>query len=250
LKHHLIALTETRPLWADWHLLTFDAPDLARSIRPGQFALARDPAGSTLDPYLRRTLWLYEIRDARVSFILNAHDPLARSARVGAMLDVLAPLGHALTFEPSARHILLLGQGSRTAPLIGIAHEAVKLGREVVVVTSGEKFPSQLLAPEIELRHDESFDAELIAWAHAIVASGAADYYRGLSDAIRAVRLRIPPGFARVWLEMPMPCGTGICYACAVDTHLHRTQVQVSRGIRLACVDGPAMDLVELERSH
>jgi len=248
LKNHHVPIIETRALWADWHLLAFDAPDLARSIRPGQFALARDP--STLDPYLRRTLWLYEIRDGRVSFILNAHDSLSRSARVGDTLDLLAPLGHALTFEPSAKHILLLGQGSRTAPLIALAHDAVKLGCEVVVVTRGEIFPSQLLAPEIELRNDESFDAELIAWADAIVASGAADFYRDLSNAIRAVRLRIPPGFARVWIDAPMPCGTGMCYACAVYTHLHRTPsgVQVSRGIKLVCVDGPALDLLLWER--
>lgn len=247
MKNHLVVLTETRPLWADWHLLTFDAPDpstssgqaLARSIRIGQFALARDP--STLDPYLRRTLWLYEIRDGRVSFIINAHDPLAQSARAGDTLDLLAPLGHALTFEPSAKHILLLGQGSRITPLVVIAHEAVKLGCEVVVVTRGENFPSQLLAPEIELRNEESFDAELIAWADAIVASGTADFYRDLGTAIRAVRLRMPPGFARVWLEMPMPCGTGICYACAMDT---------PRGIKLACVDGPALDMLEWEGRH
>jgi len=239
LKHFLCSLTDTRPLWADWQLLAFDSPDLARSIRPGQFALARDP--STLDPYLRRTLWLYEIRDGRVSFILYAHDPLAQRARVGDTLDLLAPLGHATTFEPSAQHILLLGQGSRTAPLVVIAQEAVKLGHAVVVVTRGETFPSQLLAPEIELRHDESFDAELIAWADAIVASGAESFYRDLGNAIRAVRLRMPPGFARVWLDVPMPCGTGICYACAVDT---------SRGIKLICVDGPALDLLQSLRLY
>ena len=111
-----------------------------------------------------------------------------------------------------------------------IAHEAVKLGREVVVVTDGETFPSHLLAPEIELRREETFDAELIAWADAIVASGAEDFYRALSNAIRAARLRIPPGFARVLLETPMPCGTGICYACAVDTS--RGILQMARDIR------------------
>lgn len=251
MKSHFVTLTETRPLWGDWQLLAFDAPELARSIRPGQFALARDP--STLDPYLRRTLWLYEIRESRISFILNAHDPLALRARVGDTLDLLAPLGHALTFELSAKHILLAGQTSQAptlhcpakscsagvAPLIAIAHDAVKLGKEVVVVTRGETFPSHLWSPEIELRNDESFDSELIAWADAVIAGGTEGFYRELSDAIRAVRLRIPPGFAHVWLDMPMPCGTGICYACAVDT---------SRGIRLACIDGPTLDLVQWER--
>jgi dihydroorotate dehydrogenase electron transfer subunit len=189
-----------------------------------------------LDPYLRRTLWLYGSDDARVSFVINASDPLAQRARVGDILDVLAPLGRGVTFEPGAQHILLIGEGTRTTRLVAIAHEAVKLGREVVVLTRGEPFPSHLLLPEIEYRADETLSPELIAWADAIVASGAADFYRGLSDAIRATRYRIEPEFARRLLEMPMPCGIGICYACAADT---------SRGLKLVCADGPALDLFE-----
>ncbi len=38
-------------------------------------------------------------------------------------------------------------------------------------------------------------------------------------------------------IDVPMPCGTGACYACAVDT---------ARGVKLACADGawfePAAD--------
>lgn len=250
MKNHLCSIIETRPLWADAHLLTLAAPDLARSIRPGQFALARDP--STLDPYLRCTLWLFGLDDARVSFLINASDPLAQHARAGDTLDVLAPLGHAITFEPGAQHILLIGEGTRTTRLVAIAHEQVKLGREVVVVIMSsspvadggglemgvENFPSHLLASEIELRSETTFDAELIAWADGVVASGmdAERFYRGMVDAIRAVRYRIEPRFARVMLDLPMPCGTGICYACAVST---------AHGVKLACVDGPALDLVE-----
>lgn len=244
MKEHVCSIIETCLLWADVHLLVLDAGNLARAIRPGQFALARDP--STLDPYLRRTLWLYEIRDERVSFILDARDPLARRARVGDPLDVLAPLGRAIAFEPGARHVLLMGQGTRLAPLIAVAHEAIKLGKGVVLVScSGaadserDLFPSHLLAPEIEYSHGDGFDEQLIAWADAVVASGGKEFYRGLCEAIRSTRLRLPPGFARGWVHEPMPCGVGMCYACALET---------GRGIKLACVDGPALDLAEWER--
>lgn len=228
-----------RGLWADWQLVSFDAPDLARSIRPGQFALARDTAGSTFDPYLRRLLWLYDIEGNSVSFLVSARDPLAKRAHIGDVLDLLAPLGCPLIFESSAKHILLIGQHFRLMPLLAIAHEQVKLGRAVVVVTNEESFPAHLLAPEVELRREATVDAELLVWADAVVASGAEDDYRLLGDAIRAARLRIPPGFAHVMLETAMPCGTGACYACAVET---------ARGIRLACVDGPALDLLLWEK--
>lgn len=238
MKQHLCRVTENRVLWSDVGLLTLNAPELAPALRPGQFALARDP--STLDPYLRRTLWLYRIEGERVAFTLPAQDPLATRARAGDTLDLLAPLGRAVEFDANARHILLIGEGARVAPLIAIAESAIRQQREVVLVCRGaDAFPSHLLAPEIEYRTGENaIGGELIAWADAIVASGPEDLYRVLADAVRSARFRLEPGAARVLIDLPMPCGAGDCYACAVETR---------RGVQLACVDGPAFDLADLE---
>jgi len=243
LKQHLCRVADNHTLWADVQLLALHAPELARTLRPGQFALARDP--TTLDPYLRRTLWLYHIEGARVAFTLPARDPLVVRARVGDTLDLLAPLGRAIEFDSNARHVLLIGEGTRVAPLIAIAHDAIAQGRAVVLVThtpslphsAGQgAWPAHLLSPEIEYRTGDGLDAELIAWADAIVASGSAQLYRALADAVRAARYRLEPGFARVLMDLPMPCGTGACYACAVET---------SRGVKLTCADGPSFDLIE-----
>jgi dihydroorotate dehydrogenase electron transfer subunit len=207
-------------------------------MQPGQFALAREPA--TLDPYLRRAIWLYRIGGERIAFTLSAFDPLATRARVGDTLDLLAPLGHAVEFDANARHILLIGEGARVAPLFAIADNAIAQQREVVLVCRGaDILPAQLLAPEIEYRIDASAQTtELIAWADAIVASGPGELYRVLADTIRAARYRLGAGLARVLIDVPMPCGTGDCYACAVETR---------HGVQLACVDGPAFDLIDLE---
>ena len=61
---------------------------------------------------------------------------------------------------------------------------------------------------------------------------------RALADTIRAVRYRVEVGLARVLIDLPMPCGTGDCFACAVETR---------HGIQLACAGGPAFDLSEFE---
>ncbi|MBM3127296.1 MAG: hypothetical protein FJ009_01525 [Chloroflexi bacterium] len=248
MKPYLCRVIENRILWADAQLLIFDAPDpstssgqgLARALRPGQFALARD--ATTREPYLRRALWLYQTEETRVAFTLPAHDPLVARVRVGDLLDLLAPLGRVIEFGANARRILLIGEGTRVAQLIALAHAAITQAREVVLVNRGENiFPAHLLSPEIEYRADDALSAELIAWADAIVASGSSELYRALAEAIRAARYRLEPGFARVIVDAPMPCGDGLCYACAVET---------TRGIKLACADGPAFDLIELERKH
>jgi dihydroorotate dehydrogenase electron transfer subunit len=238
LRQHLCRVIENRRLWSDMQLLTFDAPALAAAMRPGQFALLRDPA--TFDPYLRRTTWFYRIDGTRVAFTLPARDPLAARTRAGHTLDLLAPLGCAIEFDASARHLLLIGEGARIAPLIAIAEHAITQQREVVLVSRAvEAFPAHLLAPEIEYHTDASaLNVELVAWADAIVASGANEMYRELADAVRAARYRIEPGRVRVLIDLPTPCGTGDCYACAVETR---------RGIQLACVDGPVFDVSELE---
>jgi len=236
-KQHFCRVVENRTLWADAQLITFDAPEFARVIRPGQFALARDAA--TFDPYLRRVLWLYAIAGERVAFVLPARDPLAARARIGDRLDLLAPLGNAIEFDANARHVVLIGEGTRVVQLIALAHRAVTQKRAVVLVNRGENiFPAHGLAPEIEYRTDDALNAELLAWADAIVASGSDELYRALADALCAARYRLKPGFARVIVAAPMPCGAGACYACAVET---------ARGIQLACADGPAFDLATLE---
>lgn len=246
MKQVLCRVTDNQTLWADVQLLTLDAPELARAMRPGQFALARD--ATTLDPYLRRTLWLYHVEGTRVAFAVSSRDPLAARARVGNTLDLLAPLGHAVDFESHVQHVLLIGEGTRVAPLIAIAHGAIARGRAVVLATTpapprprfaGEGvFPAHLLSPEIEYRTDAGFNAELIAWADAIVASGSTEFYHRIADAVRAARYRLKPGYARGLIDLPMPCGSGVCYACAVET---------ARGVKLACVDGASFDLIDFD---
>lgn len=214
-------------------LVTFGAPELARTIRPGQFALARD--ATTHDPYLRRTLWFYSIDGGRVAFTLSAHDPIASRARNGDIIDLLAPMGHAIEFGTNVRRVLFIGEGTQTVKLIAAAHDAIAHHREVVLAcVNPNNFPIHLLSPEVEFRSEESLNAELITWADAIIASGSSELYQTLADKIRTTRYLLEPGFARVFIDMPMPCGTGECGACSVDT---------ARGVRFACVDGPVFDL-------
>jgi dihydroorotate dehydrogenase electron transfer subunit len=238
MKQRLCRIRENRPLWSDVQLLMLDSPELAGAMRPSQFARLRDPM--TFDPYLRRTAWYYRSDGAQVALTLPARDPLAARLHSGDSLDVLAPQGRSMELDASARHLLLIGEAAHLAPLLAVADHAIAQQREVVLVSrAAADLPAHLLAPEIEYRTDPgALGKELIQWADVIVASGSAEMYRALGETVRAARFQLEPGQVRVLIDVPMPCGTGDCYACAVETR---------RGVQLACVDGPLFDLSELE---
>lgn len=239
MKQGLVRVVENRLLWSDVQLLAFDAPEFAVAMHPGQLALVRDPA--TIEPYLRRKVWLYQVNGERVAFTLSTRDPLASLWHSGHTLDLLGPVGRALEFDPNARHVLLIGEGTRVAALFPMAQQAIQENRAVVLFSRpdsrGDVFPAHLLPPEIEYHTGGDLPcAELITWADAIVANGREQLYSELKDGIRAARYRLERGLARVLFDEPIPCGTGACYACAVKT---------ARGVRLACIDGPAFDLMD-----
>jgi dihydroorotate dehydrogenase electron transfer subunit len=51
------------------------------------------------------------------------------------------------------------------------------------------------------------------------------------------VRIEAGRRFAQALVVPPMPCGVGACQGCAVE---------VARGTKLVCIDGPVFDLLEL----
>ena len=255
MKQHICKLVENRNLWDHVPLLVFEAPELARMIQPGQFVLVRDP--STFDPYLRQTAWLYRVEGDRLSLVLSSGNSLSGRVSPGHLLDLLGPAGRTAEFVKSARHVLLIGEDEQIAPLVAMAHAALEsLERSVVLLNRSRQaagaetgpLPAYLLSPEIEYRVvpttqslPEILGPDLIAWADQIVASGSPELYAAVGQAVRTARFRLEPGWVHVLMDLPMPCGVGTCYACAVGT---------AHGPKLACVDGPWFDWVDLERQN
>ncbi len=241
-------MIEQRSLWSNVPLLVVEAPDLAAQMLPGQFALVRDP--TTFDPYLRHPAWLYETKHTYVAFTQTPRDAVAERGREGSWIDLLAPLGHPVEIPRTARRILLIGLGADAAPLVAVGHAALDAhpDREIVFVCQAaghtDPLPVHLIRPEIEYHvakdapTEDWLDDDLILWAETIVANGSNELYYALRSKIRRRRLSLESGLAQICIHVEMPCGTGECYACAVST---------SRGIRLACSDGPWFDLAEWE---
>ena len=80
--------------------------------------------------------------------------------------------------------------------------------------------------------------ADLACRAGCVCAACDSVIDPALAQTVREVRVAPGARLAQALLVPPMACGVGACRGCAV---------QVARGFRLACTDGPVFDLLELQ---
>jgi dihydroorotate dehydrogenase electron transfer subunit len=143
-------------------------------------------------------------------------------------------LGHGFSIPPGIRHLALAVLDetiSRLLPLVDLT-----IRRDIAVAVFTDSAPSPLPAA-VEVNPLGSLP-EALAWADFLVADLTMETLPQLGSTLGlSPTTRLPcPGQALVIL--PMPCGgMADCGVCALPGH---------RGWRLACKDGPVLDLGEL----
>jgi dihydroorotate dehydrogenase electron transfer subunit len=255
-----LEIADQRAATARLRWLTLHAPQLARSIRAGQYVLVRCAEAGSYDPLLRRALFVAAAEPAlgQIGLLYQPDDRglrwLARG-RPGDMLDVLGPFGQPFSVGERARTLLLVGQGPGLAALLLLAQQSAARGRAVTLLVSTVESAAQpppfllpseveyqsiagLLQPEHPSEVGPAYDlAAAIGWADQVCAALPNDQLLALREAIRAAKLRWDRGFASAVLEGPIVCGVGACGVCAVEAR---------KGMRMLCSDGPVFDLRDL----
>jgi dihydroorotate dehydrogenase electron transfer subunit len=234
-------------------------PDLARTVRPGQFYLA---AGSG---YLRHPLFPARLAASEFAFLVRADpDPFSAwlAARApGDALDLMGPFGHGFDAPTSGQRLLLVAETALdVGPLLPLVDSSAADGAPATTLLTAATraagvFPLRELPPAVELRvatADGSLGqrgdvttllSDALPWADRVCAAGSRNLYRSLyrnlQTASAGLRHGLPMhGFVQVLLrDVPLVCGVGACLACAV---------QYEPGTRLACVEGPVFDLSDL----
>jgi dihydroorotate dehydrogenase electron transfer subunit len=251
-------LVESRQILPGQWIQSFNAPELASGSRAGQFVHVRTGDYSGL--VLRRP---FSINTAdRATGIITLHfrtvgrgtEWLTR-AREGDRLDMLGPLGRPFEVDPRSHHLLLIAGGLGMAGIRMLADEAVRDGRQVVVLFGAQSaahvYPSSLLPDEVEyvvatddgsLGH-HGFVTELAtqyeAWADQAFACGPHAMLKRLAALAAGRRERLgvaklgrkrgggkqdPLGstsarrkaFLQVSMEQTMGCAVGACLGCTV----------------------------------
>ena len=253
MRIHSATITETTTIRAGVQLLTLHAPNLAQTVQPGQFCMVRCCPADASDPLLRRPFYVHGINRSRGTCTFYVHIQGRGTTWLaiqpeGAILDILGPLGHGWILRSTTRNALLLGEERSISALTLLAQVALEQDIAVTLInqsrTTEESYPPALLSPEIEYRviteqQDKNLLqtlTEVLPWADAAYSS--VSHETSLALYTRFERLR-SKNFAQGTITRPLVCGTGVCFACSVETH---------SGQKLVCRDGPVFDLRDIAR--
>ena len=251
-------LVDTRQILPGQWVQSFHAPELASGSRAGQFVHVRTGDYSGL--VLRRPFSI-NTADPATGIVTLHFRTVGRGTewltriREGDRLDMLGPLGRPFEVDPRSRHLLLIAGGLGIAGIRMLADEAVRDGRQVVILFGAQSaslvYPSSLLPDEVEyvvatddgsLGHD-GFVTELVtdyeAWADQAFACGPHPMLKRLAALAAGRRERLgvatlgrkrgggkhdPLGstaarrkaFLQVSMEQTMGCAVGACLGCIV----------------------------------
>ena len=251
-------LVDSRQILPGQWVQSFHAPELAIGSRAGQFVHVRTGDYSGL--VLRRPFSI-NTADPATGIVTLHFRTVGRGTewltrtREGDRLDMLGPLGRPFEVDPRSRHLLLIAGGLGIAGIRMLADEAVRDGRQVVILFGAQSaslvYPSSLLPDEVEyvvatddgsLGHD-GFVTELVtdyeAWADQAFACGPHPMLKRLAALAAGRRERLgvatlgrkrgggkhdPLGstaarrkaFLQVSMEQTMGCAVGACLGCIV----------------------------------
>jgi dihydroorotate dehydrogenase electron transfer subunit len=226
--------------------------------RPGQFAMLaaaeRWGGGEDERPYLARAFSVARRRIGESHFLLEDVGPGTNrlcELQAGDGLWALGPLGNGFRPPPPRRRAILVGGGVGIAPL-AILQDAVEaeFDCEISVLLGfrdGDRAEGAALLRGAQIATDDGsvghhglltdlLARELEHDTRAIVyACGPAP----MLEAVRALcaEAEVP---AQLALEAGMACGFGACFGCAVPKR--------GGGYLRVCLDGPVIDVEELER--
>jgi len=246
--HYLVA--GVREVGENIYVIRFLAPDIADSIKAGQFLNIRVADG--YEPLLRRPFSAYRTDDGNVEVIFNVvgkGTSILRTKAAGDVLDVLGPLGTPYSLaDPSFTTGLLVGGGLGVAPL-PIAAAGLKAAGKPVLTFLGGRTARQVVQDHLDNLLIATDDGSL-GFRGTVVDLLRAELSRrqirapkifacGPTPMLRAVaefaRSRSIP--CEVSLEGPMACGIGICQGCPVEL------ADAEKKYALMCKDGPVFDI-------
>lgn len=236
--------------------LTLVAPGIPERFRPGN-VLAIAVGGPLSDRVARTTYPIHRVRASgayggTVELVITPTDPASQwlaAAPAGTALDLVGPLGRPFALPKEPVTCVLVGEGAASAPLFSLAERLRERGCAVHMLLGGPTEPYLFGALEARratrgvtvTTEDGSVGIagtvadvlpDLLTRTEAAVVYAAAPAQR-LHAVARAAEQH--GAWSQTLLDLPLPCGTGLCHGCTLPVV---GEDGLTRMVR-ACVDGP-----------
>ena len=230
-------ITATREVARGMFVISMDAPEIAATVRAGQFVNL-----GWSGVFLRRPFSVYRVEGERIEVVLKAvgrGTSQLIAMRCGDVISCLGPLGHGFDLVAGPRSAVLISGGLGVAPMPLAAKEASALGMRVTWVhgaRSSEELCSESAGDEVIWATDDG-SRGVAGTSLAAAPEGDVVLACGPNRMLAAVAARWPQGLVAV--ETYMGCGTGVCLGCAVP---------LSRGgYDRACKEGPVYRAADVD---
>lgn len=268
--HRPATTLENVPIAERTFRIRLEQPEIARSIRPGQFLMLRIPG--TTDPLLGRPFALYDT-------VLNSHgEPLGvdvvylvvgkmtsqlASIKAGEPMEIWGPLGNGFPTLVNEQHVTFVAGGIGQTPFLAYARELLgtrgyggqPAKRQVDQVSLYYGVRTSTLAAgvndfrqagcEVKLSSDDGsignrgFVTQLLATDHPtgpFVGCGPEPMLKSLAKLTASWNAR-----CYVSLETPMACGFGACFSCVTPV-----LTPGGKDYKRVCIEGPVFDAAQL----
>lgn len=234
--------------------LRLECPELAASIKPGQF-MNLDVPGDPSE--ILRLPFSWSRKDEQDGWVEFAYLLVGKGTRrlaglpAGTESDLLGPAGHGWQIPEGAKRAMVVGGGSGVVPVVPLVSALAQAGVACDFVQGAPTaarviYEEQIVSGGAELfvstddgtRGTHGFTT---AVAEKLLAERSYDvvYACGPQPMMRGIAmLAKDAGVAcQVSMEKLMACGFGVCTTCLVDT---------VNGRKGACMAGPVFDAAEV----
>ncbi|HTX56623.1 MAG TPA: dihydroorotate dehydrogenase electron transfer subunit [Candidatus Acidoferrales bacterium] len=231
--HHALVV-DRQELAPQIVLLGFDAPELVRVTKPGQFVMAMPPSGEVAST----ALGIYEAEGNRASvmfFVVGKRTAELAALRPGDRIGVYGPLGTGFTID-GARDVAIVAGGVGIAsvflPVQALVHAGARVrlyygARTSELLVDRERFARAgcdvLVATDDGSVGYAGYVSDLLAQTSEtpdlVLACGPTPMLRAVARV--AAEMNVP---AQLSLEETFACGVGGCWGCVVP--LVRTSKQ------------------------
>jgi dihydroorotate dehydrogenase electron transfer subunit len=250
---HRAVLVRRERFSPDLFSVTFEAPDLASAIAPGQFAMLE--ISDRVRPYLRRA---YSVADAepesgRVEFLVKVIGPGTRALgelAEGSAVQLLAPLGNRFSLDGlspgSAVAIIAGGIGAAPFPLLlgALARARVQAdfflgGRRSADLAFRDRFAGTATGRTYLATEDGSLGERGLVTEVFQAVARSRPYRRVYACGPMPMFAALAPMTAELGVdtelstEANMGCGFGVCLGCVIPG--------TQKAFIVSCTEGPIL---------